>query len=340
MNEIEIGNRSVGENHPLYIIAEGGLTNWGDVDLAKQQVDIAMAAGADAIKFQAQSTEELVSRRISPYWYKRLKYKELSYDELKVLNDYCAIRNIDFSVTAHTYKDLEFVTQKLDMAFLKIGSGESLNHSFLKAASHCGKPLFVSVGLHFDEEEILKTVEILEASSCKEFAILFCNTVYPTPVGAVNLPIISKLKNLLPYPIGYSDHTVGTHIPLAAVVLGAKIVEKHISFNRRDRRSFDCVVSCEADEYYDFVSQLRDVEAALTLDIEQRKKMLKEARSWARQSIMAANDLPEGKKLTREDIICKRPGDGLGPHEVENVLGKTLCTSVRKDEYILLELLQ
>lgn len=334
---IEIGGRNVGDPHPLYVIAEGGLTNWGSLDLAKQQVDVAMAAGADAIKFQAQSTEELVSKKISPYWYKRLKYKELGYDELRELNDYCAVRNIDFSVTAHTLKDLEFVTQELDMAFLKIGSGESINHTFLKEATHCGKPLLVSVGLHFNEEEIRNTVELLEGSNCDEFALLFCNTVYPTPVEAVCLPMISRLKSTFPQPVGYSDHTIGTHIPLAAVALGATIVEKHISFNRRDRRSFDCAVSCEADELYDFVSQLRDVEAALTMNLEKRKEMLTDARGWARQSIMAAKDLAAGTVLTADDLVLKRPGDGLGPEKIDDLLNKTLQSPVKKDEYILLE---
>lgn len=334
MNNVTIGQKKVGDRHPLYFIAEGGLTNWGNLKNAKRQVDVAMSAGADAVKFQAQTTEDLISKKVAPEWYKRLKYKELSHEDLKELNQYCSIRNIDFSVTPHTYRDLEFVISELDVAFLKIGSGESINQEFLGSASNSGKPMVVSVGLHLDEKEVYETVSTIEKSGCRDIIILFCNTVYPTPPEAVNLPFLKRLVDSLPYPIGYSDHTVGTHIALAAVALGASVIEKHISFNKKDMRSFDCPVSCEPGELFDFIQQIRDLEKALQDNRQERKNRIVEARKWAGQSIMAAEDLPAGAVIRKDNIVMKRPGTGISCRDIDKVLERKLKDAVEKDELI------
>lgn len=341
MRSIRINNfdREVGFRKSVYVIAEGGLTNWGDLTLAKQQVDAAMAAGADAIKFQAQSTEELVSKKASPYWYRRLKYKELSYDDLIELRDYCSIRNIDFSVTAHTKSDLTFVDKVLDIPFFKVGSGESLNNDFLRDIGGRGKPVMISVGLHINESEIRKSVEVLEESGCNDIIVLHCNTVYPTPAEAVDIGAISRLQTLFDYPVGYSDHTVGWHIPLAAVALGAKVIEKHLSFQKNDKRSLDCPVSCEPAELLEMISQIREVEQTLQCDKEKRRELLTSARLWARQSIVAARNLKKGQVLTEDDFTFKRPGTGLPPDIVDQLIGQTLVKNIEQDDLIFLDAL-
>ena len=159
---VKLGDKYVGSNDPVYIIAEGGLSNWGDIKLAKLQVDAAMAAGVDAIKFQAQSTEELVSKKADPNWYRRLKYKELSYNEIEELWDYCKIRNIQCFITAHTNKDLEFLDKVINVPFFKIGSGESLNNNFLKNVAQRNKPIIISFGLHYNINEIKKSLNVLK----------------------------------------------------------------------------------------------------------------------------------------------------------------------------------
>lgn len=342
MKSLFIGNDrfEIGKDSPVYIIAEGGLTNWGDVNLAKQQVDMAMAAGVDAIKFQAQSTEDLVSRYESPYWYRRLKYKELTYEDLIELRNYCSIRNIDFFVTAHTQKDLDFIVDVLDVPFVKVGSGESVNAAFLEQVATKGKPVMISFGMHASMNEIERSIQVLEQGGCNEIIIMHCNTVYPTPLDIVDLGAIKKMQQRFTYPVGYSDHTIGWHVPTAAAALGAKVIEKHISFDKQDKRSLDCAVSCEPDDLKQMVSHIRDIEQALKCNKGKRKKLLSEARDWARQSIVAARDLGSGHQLTAGDLAFKRPGTGLSPDNMHDVIGKRLIADIVQDQFITHELLK
>ncbi len=332
--ETRLGSHLVGHDHPVYVIAEGGLTNWGDVDLAKRQVDAAMAAGADAIKFQAQTTEALVSKKVDPYWYRRLKYKELSHDKLHELHDYCAIRNIDFFVTAHTETDLDFLDRELDVPFFKIGSGESINDDFLKNVGTRGKPVVISLGLHLTEEEIDKSIRTLEEAGAKEIVILHCNTVYPTPVPFSDLRMIERLRERFPYPIGYSDHTVGWHIPLAAVALGACVLEKHLSFDKTDKRSLDCPGSCDPEDLKRYVAHIREVEQALTPPPPAKQDAILQARRWAAQSAIATHDLAAGTILTESCIAFKRPGTGILQTDAHKIIGKKTTKTIGEDELI------
>ncbi|PIR77472.1 MAG: N-acylneuraminate-9-phosphate synthase [Candidatus Magasanikbacteria bacterium CG10_big_fil_rev_8_21_14_0_10_38_6] len=336
-NKVRIGNGFIGEEYPVYIVAEGGLTNWGDIALAKRQVDAAMAAGADAIKFQAQTTEALVSKKVDPYWYSRLKYKELSYNDLRMLKEYCEIRNIDFFVTSHTEVDLEFIDKDLDIPFFKIGSGESINNDFLRNVASRGKPVIVSFGLHKSVEEIHNSLSIMESEGLIDIVALHCNTIYPTPVDINSLGTITQLKNQLDCPIGYSDHTIGLHIPIAAVALGAKLIEKHLSFDKTDKRSFDCPVSCDPEDLKQMVKQIRDVEASILPASSNRVDHIIAARGWASQSIVAAKDIPVGKVLERSDIVFKRPGKGLATGYVHKVLGKKVKKFIEEDTLVLIE---
>ncbi len=332
--KVQLGNRVIGEGEPVYIIFEGGLTNWGDVNLAKKQVDAAMAAGADCIKFQAQTTEALVSKKVDPYWYRRLKYKELSYDELRELRDYCAIRNIDFLVTAHTDFDLDFLDKELDIPFLKIGSGESMNFEFLKNVGARKKPVVISLGLHLDDEEVRQTIQTLEDAGTTEIVILHCNTVYPTPPAINHLRQITHLQKMFSYPIGYSDHTVGLHIPIASVSLGVCVIEKHISFDTHDKRSFDCPGSVTPETAKDFVQHIRELELALSDPGEKRKEKIKQARQWAAQSIVAKHALTQGHKISHVDLSFKRPGVGLSSDQANMLIGKKLIRAIEADELI------
>ncbi len=330
-----LGGRIVGEGKPVYIVAEGGLTNWGDLDLAKRQVDAAMAAGADAVKFQAQTTEALVSKKVDPYWYKRLKYKELSYDALRELKAYCDIRNIDFFVTTHTDVDLDFLDKDLNLPFFKIGSGESINERFLKNVASRGKPVIMSLGLHQSEDEVVRSVRVFEDAGIKDIVILHCNTVYPTPIGMSDLRAIERLMKRFPsYPIGYSDHTVGWHIPLAAVGLGACMIEKHLSFDKSDKRSFDCPGSCTPEDQKLMVAQIREVEQALAAPPAGKAELIENARKWAAQSAVAAEDLPEGTVLTMAHVALKRPGIGVREEQLNTILGKKTARRIEKDELI------
>lgn len=334
MGTIHLNGRAVGDGHPVYIIAEGGLTNWGDLNLAKKQVDAAMAAGCDAIKFQAQTTEMLVSRKVDPYWYRRLKYKELSYDALRELWAYCSVRNIQCFITAHTDVDLDFLDRELNVPFFKVGSGESLNLEFLENAGSRGKPVIMSLGLHLTDEEMQESVRAIERGGCHDIIILHCNTVYPTPPTISDLAMITRLKTMFPYPIGYSDHTVGWHIPIAAVALGATVIEKHLSFDKDDKRSFDCPGSGTPEDWKRIVNDIRDVEAALLDRAGGRISHIEQARRWARQSIVAARDIAEGEVISRDMLLLKRPGVGLGPDAIDRIVGKKSMRAIEADTLI------
>jgi N,N'-diacetyllegionaminate synthase len=333
--KVSLNGRLVGDGEPVYIIAEGGLSNWGRLDLAKQQVDAAMAAGCDAVKFQAQMTEALVSKVVDPYWYRRLKYKELSHDDLRKLWDYCSVRNIQCFITAHTEVDHEFLDKELDQPFFKVGSGESVNFEFLEKVGATKKPVIMSLGMHLDNEEIKESVRALERGGTTDIVLLHCNTVYPTPPNMNDLSMIGRLKKMFDYPVGYSDHTVGWHLVLAAVALGATVIEKHLSFDTRDKRSFDCPGSVTPETIKDMVDQIRDIEAAMSDRQGLRAEHLKKGRKWARQSITATRDISKGTAITRKMLALKRPGTGLGPDRLSDVVGKKASRDIGEDEFIL-----
>lgn len=343
--KIKIGNsgteRIIGHGEKTYIIAEGGLTNWGNLELAKMQVDAALAAGCDAIKFQAQTTEALVSKKVDPSWYRRLKYKELSHDDLRKLWEYCRIRNIQCFITSHTDVDLEFIDKELNVPFFKIGSGESLNFDFIKNVGSRGKPVIISLGLHITNEEILKSINKLEEAGCHDIIVMHCNTVYPTPPEINHLAAIKQLQKITDYPVGYSDHTRGRHMVMAAIGMGACIIEKHLSFDRNDKRSFDCPGSNTPEELKLFVQEIREIESAMAAPTEKREKCIREARQWANQSAMAAVDIPSGTKITKEMLVFKRPGTGIHQeHAQEKIIDKTAKRTIGADSLIQEEDLQ
>lgn len=333
--KVSLNGRLVGEGEPVYIIAEGGLTNWGQIDLAKKQADAALAAKCDAVKYQAQTTEELVSKVASPYWYDRLKYKELPHDQLRQLMEYCKEIGIQGFITAHTDVDLEFLDKELNLPFHKVGSGESLNLEFLEHVGACKKPVIMSLGLHVSIDEARESVAALERGGTREIILMHCNTIYPTPWDIIDLSIIAKLRETFDYPVGYSDHTEGWHIPLAAVALGATIIEKHLSFDLSDERSLDSAVSCTPETLITMVRQTRQVDAARLDRAGARGAAILKGREWARQSIVAAQAIKKGTTISREMLALKRPGTGLGPEKVVDIVGKKATRDIEEDELVL-----
>jgi N,N'-diacetyllegionaminate synthase len=334
---VNLAGREVGHDHPVYIIAEGGVTNWGKLDLAKKQVDAAVEAGCDAVKFQAQTTEALVSKKVDPYWFDRMKYKEIPYPEIKELKAYCEKRGIRFFITAHTDVDLDFIDKELEVPFFKVGGGEVTNHDFLRNVASRGKPIIMSTGLLETIEEVEEAVAVVEKAGCKEIVILHCNTIYPTPPAQDYLGFIGKLKRTFDYPIGYSDHSVGMHLPLAAVALGACVIEKHISFDKTDERSLDCAGSLLPEEWPDFVSRIRDIEAALGEPGPEYHKSILKGKGWAQQSIVASRDIRKGETIAEDMLAYKRPGGGIPPSEKERVIGKKAVKDIDEDALVALQ---
>jgi N,N'-diacetyllegionaminate synthase len=329
----------------VYIVMEAGVAALGDAELARQQIDVAVEAGADAVKFQAWRTESLVSRHVAEQakdqlgydWFARMKSRELSFDELRGLQAYAAQKGIEFFATPHDEDGLDFLVE-IDVPLLKVGSGEAANLPFLRRLGATGKPVLIAFGLQSDEEAA-RAVETLRESGAPEVVVLHTTSLYPTPAALASLDRLPRLRELLGVPVGISDHTVGWHVPLAAVALGARAIEKHHTFDKSDTRSLDNAGALERDEWIAFVRQVREVEAALRpADPDALRDALGTSRAWAEQAIVAARALPEGTTVTHDDLAFKRPRhDGLPPSAADSVVGRTLARALAADEQVRLE---
>ena len=328
---INIGGKTVGPGHPCFIIAEAGVCHFGSYDIARSLVDMAVEARADAVKFQIFRTERLVSS-VLPDWVKRLKPKELPYDAFADLNRYAKEKGIIFFATAHEEESAEFLAT-LDVPVMKVGSGEVDNTPFIRQIARAGRPMIVSTGLH-DERAIESVLKAAQAGGCNDVALLHCVTAYPTPPAQSNLRSIPWMARRFGVPVGYSDHTLGYEIPLAAVALGATIIEKHISLDKHIATSQDARVSCDRSDLGAMVQAIRNVESALGTEGKTVAAAAKNAEHWARKSVVAARNLAAGAVLTEKDVILKRPGTGIPPDQYERVLGRKLKRAVQSDEVL------
>jgi N-acetylneuraminate synthase/N,N'-diacetyllegionaminate synthase len=326
-----------------FLICEAGVTNYGEIELARRQVDVAAEAGVDAIKFQAWDTAALVSKReaarlqdeLGYDWFARMEERRLDWDELRELKAYAKEKGLLFFAAAHDETGLRFLVEELDVPLLKIGSGEAANERFVRQVGETGKPVLISFGLQTDAE-VLRAVEILREAGTEEIVAFHCVSVYPTPYALVDLERMDRLRDLLGVPVGLSDHSVGSHVCLAAVARGAAAIEKHLTFDKADPRSLDNPGAFEPDELVAFTRQARELETALRPPPEaELAEALARARDWATQAIVAARALPVGHVLTDADLALKRPArGGLPPAALADVVGRRLTRELAVDEQL------
>lgn len=331
------------------IIAEAGVNHNGSMALAKKLIDVASEAGVDYVKFQTFKTENLVSlsapkaeyqRRNMPdtdcSQYSMLKKLELSVDQHFELIEYCKLKGVRFLSTAFDMDSLRFLSG-LHLGLWKIPSGEITNYPYIKFIAEQKEPVILSTGMS-TVEEIQSAISLLNRFGVKtdQITILHCNTEYPTPMCDVNLKAMCKLYEEFGIRTGYSDHTVGIEIPLAAVALGATVIEKHFTLDRC-MEGPDHKASLEPSELKQMVSAIRNVEEALGR--EEKVVSLSESgnRIVARKSIVAARDIRKGEPLTEENLTVKRPGTGISPMQWESVIGTEACRSFKKDDLIVLQ---
>jgi N,N'-diacetyllegionaminate synthase len=329
--EIRIANRVIGPGHPVFIVAEAGVAHFGSLETALQLVDAAANANADAVKFQIFCTEELISND-SPEWRARLKPKELDFPHFRTIKEYCDKRSIIFFATAHDEKSADFL-RELDPPAIKVGSGEVGNTGFLSRLASQKKPLIISTGMH-TLEQTRRVLEVCREAANPDVAILHCVTAYPTPDSDVNLMCIPMLQRDLRVPVGYSDHTVGWIIPLAAVALGARVIEKHLCLDKTRKDSQDCLVSCDPADLIQFVSEIRRLEASLGSPDKRPRPAEEKALIWARKSAVSSSPLPKGTVIGPEHVRFKRPGSGISPEEVDSLWGKRLAHDIAEDQVL------
>ena len=337
----------------VIIIAEAGVNHNGDIQVAKKLIDAAVNAGVDYVKFQTFRADSLVSKSAKKAEYQSvnindgddsqyamLKNLELSHENHLELMRYCSERNIRFFSTAFDVEGVNYLND-LGLSFFKIPSGEMTNYPYLKAVALCGKPVVMSTGMCL-ESEIKEALDVLLKFGLKKesISILHCNTEYPTPMKDVNLKAMLSIQKTFDVQIGYSDHTLGIEVPIAAVAMGAKIIEKHFTLDR-SLPGPDHAASLEPDELKEMVKAIRNIEAAISGDGE---KIPSESETKniaiARKSIYIKKNLVKGHVITDDDLISLRPGDGVSPMQWENIVGKTLVTDKIEFDKLLLSDIQ
>lgn len=326
----------------VYIIAEAGVNHNGSFDLACELVGAAKEAGVDCIKFQTFKSRNLVSHLAQKAEYQKkitgdgsqvdmLKKLELSYEEFLALKEQCDKIGICFLSTPFDFDSIEFLNS-IDMPFWKIPSGEVTNYPYLVALAKTGKPVVMSTGM-CEMKEIEKAVRVLRENGTTDVKLLHCNTEYPTPFEDVNLKAMQTMKNTFNLEVGYSDHTKGIEVPIAAVALGATVIEKHFTLNRNmegpDHRS-----SLEPDELKAMVDCIRHIEMALGTGEKTASESEKKNIAVARKSIVAKTDIKAGELLTEENLTVKRPGTGITPMRWHEVIGTRAIRDFEGDELI------
>ena len=317
------------------IIAEAGVNHNGSPELAFRLVDAAVEAGVDVIKFQTFKADALVDRNAAKAAYQAratgeaesqhamLKRLELSEATFRDLAAYCRERAITFLSTPFDVEAAHFLIS-LGIPVLKIPSGEITNLPYLRALGGMGVPVILSTGMA-DLGEVEDALNVLEASGCPraEITLLHCTTAYPTPLDEVNLLAMRTLGAAFPgVSVGYSDHTEGIAVPVAAVVMGARVIEKHFTLDRTmdgpDHRA-----SLEPAVLAEMVKTVRAVEAAMGDGVKRPTATELENRSVARKSLVAARDIHRGALIVAEDLAAKRPGSGMSPMRWDDVVGST-----------------
>lgn len=334
-------------SHTL-IIAEAGVNHNGSIAIAKQLVDRAVDAGVDIIKFQTFKSEKLVSKsaRQAEYQqrnigkkdegqYAMLKRLELSEQAHEELIAYCKERNIRFFSTAFDMDSIDYL-HSLNLGLWKIPSGEITNYPYLKKIAQYGEPIILSTGM-CESQDIANALKVLLDNGVKkeQITILHCNTEYPTPMQDVNLRAMLTIEKEFGVKVGYSDHTKGIEVPIAAVALGATVIEKHFTLDRT-MEGPDHKASLEPDELKAMVSAIRNIEQALGDG--EKHVSASEAKNIeiARKSIVAACNIRKGELLTEQNLTVKRPGNGISPMRWEEVLGTVATKDYQEEEMIQL----
>ncbi|MCF8341658.1 MAG: N-acetylneuraminate synthase [Chitinophagaceae bacterium] len=335
----------------VIIIAEAGVNHNGDIELAKKLVDVAVEAGVDYVKFQTFKSESLVSKFAKKAAYQientqdaiesqlqMLKKLELSNSQHFELVQYCNNKNISFFSTAFDLESLSFL-KELGLNIVKIPSGEITNLPYLRKAAELFKEVIISTGMS-SMVEIEEALDVFLQAGIKknDITILHCNTEYPTPMSDVNLNAMLAIQKMLGVNVGYSDHTMGIEVPIAAVALGGTMIEKHFTLDR-SLPGPDQLASLEPDELKNMVHSIRNIEKAIggTGIKEPSESEIKNI-SIARKSIVAKTSIQKGDRFTEFNITTKRPGMGLSPMKWDEVIGKVACQDFDEDELIKLEL--
>ena len=317
------------------IIAEAGVNHNGDVGLAYKLCDAAKVAGADVIKFQIWKTENLITQSVAQAKYQAantgltesqfdmLKRLELSYDDFCKIKEYCDRIGIQFASTADDFESLNFLVS-LDIPFLKIGSGDVGNIPFLRQHGAKHLPVILSTGMS-TLADVDISIDALRAGGAEKITLLHCTTSYPCPYERVNLNAMRTLREAFHYPVGYSDHTIGIEVPLAAVSLGATVIEKHFTLDK-NMEGPDHAASMEPVAFQEMVQGVRRIEACLGDGIKSPTMEELEISEVVTKRIVAAKEIKEGESFSVKNLAIKRHSRGIAARYWDMVVG---CKAMR-----------
>lgn len=332
-------------NRPI-IIAEAGVNHNGSLQTALKMVDAAADANVDYIKFQTFKAERLVTAESRTASYQKnncdadsqlemLRRLELGFDDFRTIHDYCAERNIGFLSTPFDAESIAFLAS-LDMDFFKVPSGEITNLPYLRMVAATGIPPVISTGMSTVAEiEAALEVFFMAGHSRDGIILLHCNTEYPTPFSDVNLRAMRNMAETFGVPAGYSDHTPGIEIPIAATALGACLIEKHFTLDR-SMPGPDHVASLQPDELAAMVSAIHNVAAALGSPLKRVSDSERKNIPVARKSIVAASEINAGELFSEKNLTVKRPGSGISPMRWDEIIGRPAPAHFAPDEPIFI----
>lgn len=330
-------------NIKTYIIAEAGVNHNGNINLAKKLIREAKKCGADAIKFQTFKVENLVTKNAPKATYQiantkndksqfdMLKKLELNWDAHLILKDYCKKKKIDFLSSPFDEHSFDLLC-RLGLKTIKIPSGEITNTPFLKYIAKSGKKIILSTGMS-DLDEVKTAVNIFYKTGNKKISLLHCVTEYPAPYIQINLRAINTLKKVFKIPVGYSDHSEGIEIALAAAAVGAELIEKHFTLDR-NMKGPDHKASIEPAEFKRMVESIRNIEKAKGNGIKKPAKCEIKNIKIVRKSIVAEKPICKGEIFTKGNISIKRPGNGIQPFKFDFLLGKISKRNYREGDLI------
>lgn len=324
------------------IIAEAGVNHNGDINIARKLVDVAKRCGADIVKFQTFDVNSIVSKYAEMAIYQKenigevgsqkdmLRKLALQKGEFVELVEYCKEVGIKFLSTPFDIASIQILNNLQDT--WKVPSGEITNYPYLVEIAKTGKEILLSTGMS-TLEEVDDALKVLKSNGAGKITILHCTTNYPTAYKDVNLKAMATLEKHFRCTVGYSDHTKGIEVPIAAVAMGAAVIEKHFTLDRT-MEGPDHKASIEPDELKTMVAAIRNIEQAMGNDIKQPSESEKSNMAIARKSIIAAKNIKAGEILTTDNLTTKRPGTGINPMRWEDVLGTRAIRNFEEDELI------
>lgn len=328
-----------------YIIAEAGVNHNGQLDLALKLCDVAKKAGVDCVKFQTWRTEKIVTRKAEKATYQSentnnaeesqfdmLKKLELSYEDFRLVQEHCNKIGIDFLSTPDEEYSLAFLMNELHLPLIKIGSGEVTNIPYLRQMASYHKPIILSTGMA-TLAQVAMAYDTLIAAGAPSVSLLHCTTNYPCPKNEVNLLAMQTMKEAFKCPVGYSDHTMGTEIPIAAVAMGAEIIEKHFTLDR-NMDGPDHKASLEPHELKYMVDCIRNIEVALGDGIKRPNPSEVEISKVVLKSIVAKVPINMGETLTANNMTIKRAGSGIPAAHWDMIVGTKALRDYDIDEPI------